>query len=55
MSKRVGNRKGKRGRGKHNKQYAHEHGKVLAKRMLKRKLEEQSVDKQMEDKLKGFF
>ena len=40
MSKRTGNRKGKRGRGKHNKQFAHERGKVLAKKMRAKEIEE---------------
>ena len=40
MSKRTGNRRGKRGRGKHNKQFSHERGRALAKEMTKRQKEE---------------
>jgi hypothetical protein len=57
MSKRVGGNKGKRGRGKHNKQYSHERGKVLAKQMQARAAEDALNEPAVvvEDKLKGFF
>ncbi len=48
MSKRVKNRKGKRGRTIHNTQWCKEHGTLLSKRM-RPKVE--IVD----DKAKGFF
>lgn len=57
MSKRTGNRSGKRGRGKHNKQYSHERGVVLAKAMRAREIEEARNEPTVvvEDKTKGFF
>lgn len=53
MSKRTGNRKGKRGRGKYNKQYNHERGIVLAKKMRAQEVED--ALNETEDKTKGFF
>jgi hypothetical protein len=57
VSKRVSGRSGKRGRGKHNTQYSHERGKVLAKQMRAREIEEarNAPAVVVEDKLKGFF
>lgn len=64
MSKRTGNRRGKRGRGKHNKQYSHERGRVIAKEILKKERDEafakpvvepKPTPEPMKDPTEGFF
>ena len=56
MSKRTGNRKGKRGRGKYNKQYNHERGIVLAKKIMKQQQDEEFEKAPVRaDPTKGFF
>jgi len=57
MSKRTGNRSGKRGRGKHNKQYSHERGTVLAKKMRAKEIEEarKALVAPPPDPTEGFF